>query len=718
MNSANHLAVSGRRSFLCRPVVRMKTNGPVVACCALLGMLSIPLLTFGQQASADAGKNLYATSCAFCHGADADGSAAGPSLRKNTLAAAAVTSIISDGKPGTTMQPFKGTYTQGQIADLTAYVLSLSFAGAGARGVEAPASAESGAGLYASKCAGCHESGELPFLNHFALKAAAPEYIVYMLTAGAMHVQGAALTAGQRAAVAEYITGKRLAAPSHEAFCAAAPPATFSGPQWNGWGVDLENSRFQPADQAGLAAAQVPKLKLRWAFGYPGGFAAYSQPVVAGGGVFTSDPLGGVYSLDSATGCTRWKFNADAAVRTALVIGPDHLAYFGDLRANVYAVDASTGKLIWKTRVSPHPYARVTGTPRLYQGRLYVPVSSREEWMAADPHYQCCTFRGILAALDAATGKEIWRLYAIPNPPRPTRKAANGTQLWGPSGGGLWSSPAVDEARQLLYVGVGDNYSDPPTSLSDSILAVDIKTGKIVWSNQVTPGDTFNAGCIRHDTSTCPAKTGPDFDFGSAPILRDLPGGLRVLVVAQKSGIVFGLDPDKKGAVLWQVTLGHGGMLGGVEWGIAADSQAAYVALSDVGFAGGPQGAVQDPKAGGGLFALNLATGQKIWAAAPVAGCSVSGCSPAQSAAITAISGAVFSGSDDGHLRAYSTQDGSVLWDFDTVRQFNTVNKSFAHGGSIDGGGPAIAGGMVFVNSGFGSLFGIPGNILLAFGSP
>ncbi|MGA8012265.1 MAG: PQQ-binding-like beta-propeller repeat protein [Candidatus Acidiferrales bacterium] len=699
------------------------THGMATVCVALaLLSVSVPVVHAGggaQEAAAsgtrqeqiEAGKKLYAASCVYCHGVNGNGTGAAPNLRNLTGAADAIASVISHGKPGTTMPAFSGTYSPAQIASLTAFVVSLS-----SRGASTPA-AGTGEVIYTTKCASCHEAGTPPFLNHFALKAAAPEYIAYMLASGAMHKEGTELTPVQRAAVAEFITGKRLASSTPAALCPLRASGKFSGPQWNSWGVDLGNSRFQPADQAGLTAERVPGLKLKWAFGFPGGFAAYSQPVVAGGRVLVSDPVGGVYSLDAATGCTYWKLQAGSAVRTALTIGPGDLAYFGDSRANVYAVNATTGKLVWKTTVSDHPYARVTGTPRLYKGRLYVPVASREEWMAADPHYPCCTFRGILASLDAATGKEIWRTYTIPDEPRPTRKGTNGTQLWGPSGGGLWSSPTVDEDRQLLYVGAGNNYSDPATSMSDAILAVDLNTGKIVWSNQITPGDTYNAGCFQKDTSNCPMKQGPDADFGSSPILRKLADGPRVLVVTQKSGEVLGLDPDKEGKILWRTSIGHGGVLGGIEWGAAADSEFVYVALSDVGFAGGPEGPVLDPKSGGGLFAIRIATGEQVWVARPSeAGCTVPRCSPAQSSAVTAIAGAVFSGADDGHIRAYSTEDGKILWDFNTLREFKTVNKLAARGGSIDGGGPAIAGGMVFVNSGFGSAFGIPGNVLLAFG--
>jgi len=670
-----------------------------------------------DQESIDAGKKLYTSACVFCHGADGKGASA-PPLRNLTPASA--TAAISDGKSGTAMPAYKAIYSQAQIANMVAYILSFASASS-EKAVAAPSSSAAaspslGETVYTRQCASCHEAGGPPYLNRIVLKAATPEYIVHMLSAGVMHLQGAHLTPRERVAVAEFITGKRLGSSQPEGLCSS--PAKLAGPHWNSWGVDLDNSRFQPADQAGLTASQVPNLKLKWAFGFPGGFAAYSQPTVLGGRVFVGGPLGQVYSLDAATGCTRWRFQADAGVRTAVTIGPGQLAYFGDLRANVYAVNALTGKLVWRARISPHPYARVTGTPRLYKGRLYVPVSSREEWLAASPLYQCCTFRGILAALDAVTGKEIWRTYTIPVPARPTKKSSAGTQLWGPSGAGLWSSPTVDAERGLIYIGAGNNYSDPETSNSDAVLAIHLNTGKIVWSRQITSGDTYNVSCFRDDLSNCPAKRGPDTDFAAPPILRKLPSGQRVLVVSQKSGDVLGLDPDKEGAILWKTNIGHGGPLGGIQWGTAADSDVAYVALADFGFSSGPEGAIPDPKAGGGLYAIKIATGEKLWVAPPApGGCTEPRCSPAQSAAVTAIPGAVFSGADDGHLRAYSTDDGKIIWDFDTARDFETVNKIPARGGSIDGGGPAVAGGMVFTTAGYGPIFGIPGNVLLAFSS-
>jgi polyvinyl alcohol dehydrogenase (cytochrome) len=379
--------------------------------------------------------------------------------------------------------------------------------------------------------------------------------------------------------------------------------------------------------------------------------------------------------------------------------------------------------------VDEHPAAVITGAPTLAGDRLYVPASSIEEFIGADPHYECCRFRGSVSALDAATGKTVWKAYTVAEESKPTRKSKQGVQLWGPSGAGVWSSPTVDLKKHVVYATTGDNYSDPPTTTSDSFLAFDIDTGKLVWSRQLTKGDAFNVGCGAppEAPSNCPEANGPDFDFGSSPILVDLGGGRRALVAGQKSGVVYALDPDKQGEILWQRRVGQGTSVGGVQWGSAADAKNVYVALSDLqarpvpaGTAGGRDSILGtsfqlDPKAGGGLFALKLETGEMAWHT-PHPGCGEkTGCSPAQSAAVTAIPGVVFSGGVDGHLRAYSTEDGHIVRDVDTVMDFKTVNQVKAHGGSLDGPGPVIVAGMLYVNSGYAFLGTAPGNVLLAF---
>jgi len=576
-----------------------------------------------------------------------------------------------------------------------------------------------GKGLYSSHCAMCHELGTLPLMNRFILKEMSPAFIVRALTVGPMRLQASTLNAGEREAIAEYLTGESVIKPGRietaQGRCSATSSTNVGNKNWNGWGVDIENTRFQ--DNGGLTAGQVPRLKVKWAFGFPGNFASYSQPTVVDGRVYVGGPLGQVYSLDAKTGCTYWTFQAIGGVRGALTIGADGTVYFGDTRAYVYAVNGSSGKLIWQKQVDDHPLARVTGSVKLYEGNLYFGVSSREEWLSASSTYECCTFRGSVNALRAKTGQLIWKTYTIANPPKPTRQSDSGTQLYGPSGAGVWGSPTIDRVRKLLYVGTGDNYTAPATDNSDAVLALDLKSGRIVWSKQITAGDAFNGGCLQPDKSICPEKPGPDFDFGASTILRTLPDGHRILVAGQKSGSLFGLDPNNKGEILWQTKVGGGGVLGGIQWGFTASPDAVFVGVSDIGLISAAEGFEPDPKAGGGLHAVALASGKKLWDATPSAeGCKTPRCSPAQSAAVTSIPGVIFSGSEDGHIRAYSGSDGRILWDFDTVQKFETVNKIPATGGTMDGGGPAVADGMLFVNSGYGFLYGAPGNVLLAFG--
>ncbi len=574
------------------------------------------------------------------------------------------------------------------------------------------------AALYKKHCATCHDSPapEMRAPDTRALRRMTSMAILETMQIGIMKTQSQSLSAPEQQAIALFLGSNSLET-GKTGFCAAPPGSSdlAAGPRWMGWGADPENTRFQPAAAAQLTADQVPKLKVQWAFGYEGSANAEAHPTVAGGRVFVGSPSGEVYCLRANTGCILWFYKAAAGVRSAINIGPipgaagRYAAYCGDMAATVYAVEAASGGLLWKTRVDEAPQARITGSPQLHAGRLYVPVSSVEEVSAGNPSYPCCKFRGSVVALDIRTGKQIWKTYSIADPPQPTRKKESGVQLWGPSGAAIWSAPTLDLKRKVLYVATGNSYSDPPARTSDAILAIDMDSGSVLWSKQLTPGgDAWNFACMSPDKASCPEKPGKDFDFGSSPILKNLPGGKSVLLCGQKSGIVHALDPNRRGEILWQARVGAGSALGGIQWGPAADDNAIYVANSDV---------VGPPDSAGGLFALRIANGEKVWhTPAPKPPCfGQRGCVPAQSAAVTVIPGVVFSGSVDGHLRAYSTADGKILWDFDTAREFTTVNGLKASGGSINGPGPTIAGGRLYINSGYGRFRGMPGNVLLAF---
>ena len=575
--------------------------------------------------------------------------------------------------------------------------------------------ASRGAAIFARNCATCHDGvagSRAPSPD--VLKRRSPEAILSALTAGGMRPQGGRLSGAERRAVAEHLSGRALGSDITGARigrCTASPPLTdpASSPAWNGWSPSSTNTRFQSAQQAGLTADQVPKLSLKWAFGFPDATSAWSQPTVAGGRVFVGSQNGTVYSLDAKSGCIHWTFTAKSGVRTALSFGAREGAgdavYFGDTGANVYALDAATGRELWSRRLDDHLYARITGSPTLYQDRLYVPVSSMEETAASQQGYECCTFRGSLNALDVKTSTVVWRTFMVPEAQSAGRNAA-GVALWGPSGVGIWSAPTIDVKRGVVYAGTGNTYSAPAQPTADAIVAFDLKSGAMKWIRQLTAGDVF--GC-RAGSANCGEKAGPDFDLGTPPMLTTLPDGRDVIVAAQKSGNAFALDPDKEGALLWQYHAGEGSIWGGIQWGAAVDGDRAYFPVSDI----------RTPKPGG-LHAVSLATGERAWYVPPpplkcAAG---TGCSAALISAPTLIPGVLFSGSNDGALRAHSTTDGSVIWEFDTNREFETLNGVRAGGGAIQGPGPTIAGGMLYLNSGYGDHLGRPGNVLLAFEVP
>ena len=594
--------------------------------------------------------------------------------------------------------------------------LMLVFAGA--------AAAQDGGAVFQASCATCHASadatqqGRNPSID--TLRRLSPEAILNALLNGKMRIQAVALSDAERRAIAEFLGGRALepanAGASVKACTAISP---FGGPsgtaEWNGWGNGLSNTRF--ARDGGIGAKDVPKLKLKWAFGYSGGVtAARAQPALVGNRLFVASDAGDVHALDPKTGCAYWSFRAQATVRTALLVAPytpssggsGWAVFFGDLRANAYALDASTGRVIWVQKVDDHPYAAITGTLTYYAGRLFVPVQGlSEEVQGGRPEYECCTFRGSVSALDVGTGALVWKTYTV-GEKQQRGTNARGKPQWGPAGGGIWSSPTIDPRRGAVYVSTGNGYADPPQPMTDAVIALDLQSGKVRWVRQLTADDTWTLGCraTNTDNPNCPAALGPDYDFSASPALTTI-GGRDLLVLPQKSGMTYALDPEKQGALVWQHRIGQGSGRGG-QYGGAVDERYAYFGVGD-----------STTNAPGGMVAVNLATGARVWRTPPektLCGAPGRDCNAAQGAAVTAIPGAVLSGSYDGGLRAYAADDGSLLWQFDTNREFTTVNGIKANGGSMDGPGPIVAGGLLIVNSGYGGIAGRPGNVLLVFG--
>ena len=588
------------------------------------------------------------------------------------------------------------------------------------------AQTRSGETIFQTYCAECHlqpASEEIPTID--ALSGYEPNAILMALTDGVMRLQGEPLSEADRVAVTEFLTHRKVSMQPTKfstGMCSkqASMTSPSSAPGWNGWGADPGNRRFQ-TDTAGLKIKDITHLKLKWTFGIPNATESRSQPAIAGGLLFIGSQSGYVYALDADSGCTYWYFKAGAGVRTAISVGPyvtayksGYAIYFADARATAYAVDAETGKPIWSRKLDQHPAARATGAPTLFNGVLYVPLSGvSEESTAAKPDYECCTFRGSISALNAVTGEVLWKTYMV-DEPKPRGKNASGTQLYGPAGVSVWSAPTVDPKRGLLYAATGNGFADPIPPASDAIVALSLATGAIQWIKQLYPGDVWIMGCDQQssggnphagDNPNCPGKVGPDYDFSASPILTGLAGGRDILIVSQKSGVGYALDPDAQGKKIWEYRWGAGSPIGGV-WGPAVDRHRAYFAVADI----------VSPTPGG-LHAVDLLTGKRLWytpPAKPLCG-SGQGCSAVQAAALTVTNGVVFSGSHDGAIRAYSAKSGRVIWLYDTNRKFHTINGVTARGGSIDGPGQVVAGRMLYVTSGNGGLFGLPGNVLLAF---
>ena len=586
--------------------------------------------------------------------------------------------------------------------------------------------ADPGAEVFEQSCVSCHssaESGRAP--GRFMLSTLTPQAIVAALEDGVMRVESESLSSEDRIAVAEHLTGRSYAQEllPESAWCETRGFAGLdtSRISYMGFGGNFRGTGMQDSASAGLTAEKVPDLELQWAFAMPGAVQVRTKPTVVEDMIIVGDMYGAVYAIEAASGCVRWLFRADSGARSAIVLGesPDGapMAWFVDYRANVYALDVTTGKLVWRVKAGRHAEASNTGSPTLHDGKLIVPVSNMEVVAAMDPTYQCCTSSGAVNAIDAYTGETIWYHRVIAEAPAPTGKNELGVQQFGPSGATVWSSPTIDVRRDLVYVGTGENLSHPTTNTSDAILAIDIDTGELAWSFQGTKADAFTMACTTADNrQNCPSPTGPDLDFGMAPILIERSDGKEILVVGQKSGVVWALDPDDDGEVLWSTRIGKGSALGGIHWGMATDGRRVYAPVAD------RQGAVivdvdPDRTASPGLYALDLMNGNVDWSVpAPEDTClGKQGCYPAYSAAPSMIPGVVFSGGLDGYIRAFSTDDGSVIWQFDTTGEYETVNGVPGRGGSIDGPGPVIANGMLFVNSGYGAFNQMAGNVLLAF---
>ena len=578
-----------------------------------------------------------------------------------------------------------------------------------------------GESQYQLFCAECHDGALLEAPQRAAFDFYTPNRIVDALEFGSMATSGMALTRQQKRNVAYFLTGEQFDDSPAQAVSFSCDSSLGSGARltqpvaWNGWGGGVGNTRHR-AGESILTKGNVDQLELKWAFAYPDATRARSQPVVTEEVTFIGSQEGTIFALDNTNGCPWWTFSADAEVRGALFVDTDdqgvpETLLFGDFAGSAYAISAQTGELIWKREVHEHPQATITGSVIAHEDTLLVPVSSLEVLLAARVGYPCCSFRGAVVALSISSGEELWRTYTT-DEPRPTILSTAGTQQFGPSGAPIWSSPTVDADRNLVYVGTGENYSSPANGYSDAVLAMDMANGEIVWAAQLTKDDAWNGACSR-GTPNCPEEDGPDYDIGAAPILTRDGDGREIILVGQKSGMVYALDPANGGELIWEQRAGSGGTMGGIHYGMSTNGEKLFVGISDLPTNNPYNVGAAHP----GVHALDVSTGEILWRNDLPNKCEEGPflCWPGISAAVSSTSDLVFAGGLDGILRALDTDNGDILWETNTRQSFGLRNGIEAKGGSIESDGPVIVNGQVFITSGYEKWAESPGNVLLVY---
>ena len=581
-----------------------------------------------------------------------------------------------------------------------------------------------GMALYQAHCAACHD-GQVPRAPHvitFSTVGAAT--ILNAMNNGVMRAQASALSATEREVLASFLAGEAMAPPNPILTCSdpISELASIDTAAMQGWGGNAKNHRHSDGAVVGLDRNNVDRLALKWVFAYPGALRARSQPLVHDGVIFVGSQSGDIYALDLESGCAHWTYSAGAEVRSSLSLGQvpgrdDPVLYMGDFSATLHAIDASDGSLVWRAPMGDHPDATITGSPKLHEGSLYVPISSSEWATAADPGYACCTFRGGVVSVDAASGELNWRAHVIDEPATETGETNPfGAARKGPAGAPVWNSPTIDAERGVLYVGTGEAYTSPAVDTSDAVLAFSLATGERQWAKQLLGGDAWNMACFIGEAANCPEEDGPDLDIGASTVLWS--GGERdYLLVGQKSGDVYALDPDKGGAVVWHNKVGRGGFLGGVHWGMSVNGESLFVPIADTTITGRFTGPVSP-----GIHALDPTSGEVRWYTPSVADCDgkspIPVCDQGMSAAITSTDQLVFAGSLDGNLNVYDSLSGEILWSFDTFGDFESVSGDTALGGSIESDGPVLYRGHVLINSGYQFGARMPGNALMVFSLP
>jgi polyvinyl alcohol dehydrogenase (cytochrome) len=611
-------------------------------------------------------------------------------------------------------------------------VVALSVTVSGNAQETKPPTEHPGKAVYEKACASCHDhpdTSRAPTLQ--TLQAMGYQAVNYALTLGKMQAMAATLSNDERSAVTDYLTGRELATGDWTAahMCTGNRKKVDlrATPIISGFGFDMKNHRALTAAQTGLHTKDFANLELAWSLGFPKATTMRAQPAIVGTTLFlpVADAQA-MYALDIAgPPCVKWIYKTAAPLRTSAAYGElpgskRKVVVFADIGTNVHMLDAATGELIWTQNVGLYQWSIATGTPVIYKDRVFVPISQYEITIGGDPKHLCCTTHGAVTALDAATGAKIWTAHTMAEA-KPVRDRGDGQMIWGPSGAPIWNSPSIDEKRGVLYVGTGEATSEPADENTDSILAIDMKTGAIRWHFQATANDIFVGSCARTPGPNCPkSSVYRDVDFGASTVLAKRSNGKDILLAGQKAGTLWAFDPDQNGKVLWRQDFGEGSPLGGIHWGIATDGERVFAPINrPYGFSPGKQDPTQKP----GLHAVKIDTGEVLWTFIAEPDCSgdrekrIRNCQTniGLSAAPAVIDGAVVTGSVDGILRVFDAKTGAVLFTYNTARSFDTVNGVEGSGGAIDAASISAANGYLFVSSGYGMFGQTAGNVLLAF---
>ncbi len=566
---------------------------------------------------------------------------------------------------------------------------------------------EQGFLVYQKHCADCHQDARLRAPSLGAIKKMSENGIRQALTMGVMKEHSRNIDNVDFDKLLLFLSSQTNNITETQINECSEPFPTQSEILWSNWGNGLSNQRVQ--SKSSLNPQNISQLELKWAFGFNDSIRIRSQPLVTEDTIYIGSQSGHVYALSLDTGCQWWSFKADAEVRGAITLSDNKKSIlFTDFAANVYRLNSLNGEIEWKKNVATHPLTTITGSIAVTQDSVFIPLSSTEVVSAIDPNYMCCTFRGGLIALNTSNGDERWKMHTVPEPKK-TGYNSNRISSWGPSGAPVWSTPTIDLERGLIYIGVGQNYSHPATELSDAIIAIGIESGRVVWHKQTLSGDVWNAACVTNRIN-CPGEYGPDYDIGASIIL--IEGDKDMLIAGQKSGMVFAMDPDDNGSIIWQKRVGRGGKKGGVHWGMTIDDDSIFVPIADL-----PEKIPSQFSPMPGIHALRIKDGSKEWyrPALPVCEDEKYHCYPSVSAAPSRVGSMIITGSMNGIIEIISTKDGNLLWSFDTAMQFKTINQISANGGSIDSNGPIIAGNHLIATSGYDIYGQLTGNILLVF---